>query len=202
MARIAKTDEKRKELLEKALQCFTRYGYAKTTLDDVAKEAGMNKATLYHYFKNKEALFLQVMVAMAGNAMQELALAANKQKTVEKKCIHFFSERLHYYLKMIRLSSLSRETLLVLQPLFDQIYQPQKEEEITYVAALIQEYKPECSKKQAIEYTRLVFNAVDALKHEGVFIENLLENKEEDVKAMKTKIVNLLSLLLEGIKHK
>ncbi len=202
MARIAKTDEKRKELLEKALQCFTKYGYGKTTLDDVAKEAGLNKATLYHYFKNKEALFLQVMVNMASQTMQALALACSKQKTIEKKCIYFFSERLYYYVKMIRLNSLSKETLLVLQPLFEQTYKAQKEVEIIFIATLIQAYKTGCTKKQALNFSTLMFNVVDALKHEAVFIDNLLDNKAADMQAMKTKIINVITLLLTGITHK
>jgi AcrR family transcriptional regulator len=38
------------------LTCIARYGLAKTTLDDVAREARCSRATLYRYFDNKQAL--------------------------------------------------------------------------------------------------------------------------------------------------
>ncbi len=45
------------EIMASALKIFTVKGYAATKLDDVAKQAGVSKGTLYLYFKSKEALF-------------------------------------------------------------------------------------------------------------------------------------------------
>ena len=49
------------ELLEAALDLFVERGYAATRLDDVAKQAGVSKGTLYLYFTNKEELFKAVV---------------------------------------------------------------------------------------------------------------------------------------------
>ncbi len=46
------------EISAAALQVFARRGLHQTTLDDVAKEAGVSKGTIYLYFKNKEDLFI------------------------------------------------------------------------------------------------------------------------------------------------
>lgn len=43
-------------LLDAATACFARVGVSKTTLDDVAREAGLARATLYRYFPGKPAL--------------------------------------------------------------------------------------------------------------------------------------------------
>ncbi|MGI8793766.1 MAG: TetR/AcrR family transcriptional regulator, partial [Acidimicrobiales bacterium] len=40
----------RERLLEAAYACVGRYGLGKTTMDDVAREAGMSRATVYRYF--------------------------------------------------------------------------------------------------------------------------------------------------------
>lgn len=40
----------RERLLEAAYACVARYGLGKTTMDDVAREAGMSRATVYRYF--------------------------------------------------------------------------------------------------------------------------------------------------------
>jgi AcrR family transcriptional regulator len=43
-------------ILDAALTCVARVGVGKTTLDDVAREAGCARATLYRYFPNKQQL--------------------------------------------------------------------------------------------------------------------------------------------------
>ena len=45
------------EILDAALKLFTEHGYNATTLDQVAKAAGISKGTLYLYYGSKEELF-------------------------------------------------------------------------------------------------------------------------------------------------
>src|SRR3954451_1838368 len=46
-----------RRITEAALRCFARWGIGKTTLDDVAREAGYSRATVYRFFPGgKEAL--------------------------------------------------------------------------------------------------------------------------------------------------
>jgi AcrR family transcriptional regulator len=49
------------EILAAALKTFSIKGYSATKLDEVAKEAGVSKGTLYRYFESKEALFKAVV---------------------------------------------------------------------------------------------------------------------------------------------
>ena len=52
---------KRKHILEAGLNTFTSQGFTATKLDDVAKDAGVAKGTIYLYFDSKEALFEDVI---------------------------------------------------------------------------------------------------------------------------------------------
>lgn len=45
-----------KEILERAIPMFHRYGLRAVTMDDIARDLAMSKKTLYKYFSNKEAL--------------------------------------------------------------------------------------------------------------------------------------------------
>lgn len=56
-----RSEERPRELVEAAFALFTEQGFAKTRLSDVAKRAGVSKATIYRYFENKEALFEAVI---------------------------------------------------------------------------------------------------------------------------------------------
>ena len=51
-------DRRPDEILDAALRVFARCGLHKTNLDEVAKEAGISKGTIYLYFKDKEELFV------------------------------------------------------------------------------------------------------------------------------------------------
>ncbi|WP_161952443.1 MULTISPECIES: TetR/AcrR family transcriptional regulator [unclassified Ensifer] len=54
-------DTKRHHILNAAVEVFSRFGYRKTSMQDVADAAGMSRAALYLYFKNKDDLFRVLM---------------------------------------------------------------------------------------------------------------------------------------------
>jgi len=56
-----KRQARRERIVEAARLVFRKYGYRKASLEDVASAAGMGKATLYHYFEGKDALFGEVL---------------------------------------------------------------------------------------------------------------------------------------------
>ncbi len=47
----------RERIIHAARECFARYGYDKTTNDDIAKKAGITSGAMYHYFDSKQDLF-------------------------------------------------------------------------------------------------------------------------------------------------
>jgi AcrR family transcriptional regulator len=54
-------DEKRRtQILEAAIYCFLTFGFAKTSMDDIAKRAGVSRPLIYLKFKNKDELFAGV----------------------------------------------------------------------------------------------------------------------------------------------
>jgi len=55
-------EQKVNRFIQIAQGIFFQKGYDTTTIDEVAQRAGYNKRTLYHYFKDKEELFLAVVL--------------------------------------------------------------------------------------------------------------------------------------------
>ena len=45
-------------ILKNALEIFNENGYVGTSINDVAKKSGIAKSTIFHYFENKEDLYL------------------------------------------------------------------------------------------------------------------------------------------------
>ena len=55
-------EQRRKYITDAAEKLFFSRGYDNVTMDDIAKEVGLTKKSLYLYFKNKEALFFAVVL--------------------------------------------------------------------------------------------------------------------------------------------
>jgi AcrR family transcriptional regulator len=73
-------DALRRELIaEAAWQCFLEYGYGKTSLDDVARRAGLSRPLIYLQFASKKDLFTSLVVDMMERQFAEAreALAAD-----------------------------------------------------------------------------------------------------------------------------
>jgi AcrR family transcriptional regulator len=58
-------DERRSQLLELGAQLFARHSYDELSMADVAREAGISKALLYHYFPSKQEMFVATLQAAA-----------------------------------------------------------------------------------------------------------------------------------------
>lgn len=54
-------DRTRDGILEAARRRFLRFGAPKTTMDEVAREAGCSRTTLYAHFRNKEDLYARLL---------------------------------------------------------------------------------------------------------------------------------------------
>lgn len=51
----------RQEILDVALELFTRQGYAGTSIRDIAEAMGMTKSALYYHFTNKESILTELL---------------------------------------------------------------------------------------------------------------------------------------------
>jgi AcrR family transcriptional regulator len=61
----------RERLLDAAEGCLEQFGPQKTSMEDVARAAGMSRATVYRYFENRDALLLGVASRQAATLATE-----------------------------------------------------------------------------------------------------------------------------------
>jgi AcrR family transcriptional regulator len=83
MKKVQKKDAEAKEsgsakanaIVLAGLQLFTRYGYRKTSIDDIAQAAQVAKRTVYLHFENKAAVFLAILEYLGDQLRQGCASA-------------------------------------------------------------------------------------------------------------------------------
>ncbi len=68
-------EECRKKIIISAGQIFSRFGFRKTTMDEIAKALKMGKSSVYYYFRSKEEIFEAVVLHEANILRNELTTA-------------------------------------------------------------------------------------------------------------------------------
>ena len=68
-------EDRRREMINGAMKAFAIQGYGKASMSDIAKEAGVSKALLFHYFDTKKELFLYLWNLTAEKTQESLLLS-------------------------------------------------------------------------------------------------------------------------------
>ena len=64
--------EREKTILDAAVQVFSRYGVKRTNMNDLAREAGISRQTLYNAFRNKDDILRALIRVYAEQAVAEV----------------------------------------------------------------------------------------------------------------------------------
>ena len=76
---------RRDDIVRAAIGVFLRYGYARTTMRDIAQATGLTRPTLYLTFPDKERIFTAVVEKMIDDKLTEIRGGLQRQKTLETK---------------------------------------------------------------------------------------------------------------------
>jgi AcrR family transcriptional regulator len=71
-------EERRVAILDSALTVFARRGYHASSIDDIARQAGVSKALIYEHFTSKQDLYAELLEQHAGELFSQLAEAISE----------------------------------------------------------------------------------------------------------------------------
>ena len=74
------TESRREALLEAAVGVFARYGFRKTSMDEVARAAGVSRQGLYLQFADKEELFRKAVEFRLNHQLSAAIIALSNQR--------------------------------------------------------------------------------------------------------------------------
>lgn len=98
MARRKKAAEgfHKSKIAEAAGKLFVKKGIEKTTMDDISKESGYGKATLYVYFKNKDAIVSTLALESMNILNERIKSVVNENDRVETQYMNICNEILEF----------------------------------------------------------------------------------------------------------
>jgi AcrR family transcriptional regulator len=197
-----KTTNKKLQIISAAKQCFAQYGYDKTTLDDIGKRLGLNKSSLYYYFKNKEEIFTAVVLKEADNIVNGLQTEMESKASPEEKIQLYMKKRIGYYKKVLSLHQLSAESIRQIQPGFHQLYNEILLREIAFIQKQLMAIDNNMYESRAKKIAELIIISADGIKHDEILYNNSDIFKEPDYLKIETNIEFLINLILNGVRAK
>ncbi len=97
-------DSMKESIVDAAREVFAKYGYRKTTMDDIAAAVYKAKSSIYHYFGGKEEIFKAVIEKEADSIFREARTAIERENDPVRKLITLFTvfhqkvgEAVNYY---------------------------------------------------------------------------------------------------------
>ncbi len=93
-------EEFRKKIIVTAGQIFSRYGFRKTTMDEISKALKMGKSSIYYYFPGKEEIFEAVVLNEANILRNELTKAIKSVASPIEKMRNYVFVRMKAFEKL------------------------------------------------------------------------------------------------------
>jgi AcrR family transcriptional regulator len=89
-------EEVRTHIVGIARRIFTRYGFRKTTMEEIASASQMGKSSIYYYFKSKEDIFCAVVEFEAIMLKERLNRIISKDNSPTERLKAYILFRLHH----------------------------------------------------------------------------------------------------------
>lgn len=85
-------NDRKTQIIKAAVKRFSKHGLGKTTLDEIARDLRIGKATIYHYFISKEELFYMAIEWECGQYLEEVKfIFEDNELTLQEKFNSYFT---------------------------------------------------------------------------------------------------------------
>jgi TetR/AcrR family transcriptional regulator len=193
---------KENEILEAARNRFAHYGFSKVTMDEIALDVGMGKASLYYYFPTKEDLFKSVINKEQNLFEGEIEKLFCRKMSAENKLRNYVKKRLEYFHELVNLSTLNVNTLVDIKLMFKELFEDFEQKELELIHRILDEGKKngEFDHKMHQDTTKIFLHLLQGLRLRIIkFIkDNRMEKENYD--ELKEEMLAFVEIFIKGIK--
>jgi len=131
--------EVRAQIVDVARKIFTRRGFRKATMDEIAAASRKGKSSIYYYFPGKEEIFKAVVEKEAGELKQRLDKTINTDASPLEKLKAYILFRLHHVRRVENFYAALNEDSLSHLDFILKIRQNFDQEELRVVREILEE---------------------------------------------------------------
>ncbi|MCK4288706.1 MAG: TetR/AcrR family transcriptional regulator [Bacteroidales bacterium] len=188
-----KIDETKDIILDVATNIFSKFGFHKTTVDEIARAAHKAKGSVYYHFKSKEELFQGVIDKEFQILRGELIKAIDSGKNAKEKLTNYITVRMKTLNELINFYDALKNDYLNYLDFIEQIRQRYDNEETILIKSIL----TGGVNNDEFEINNVEITApaiLTALK--GLEMPFFLENKYNE---LESRLNELISILIRGI---
>ena len=199
---VDKIEIRKEQIKTAALRCFSKYGYNKTTMDDIANAIGMKKASLYYYYKNKENIICETIESEVHNFFKQANEKLLKVKTATNKLSTLVKFETEYFQEKVGTFDLSVNTIIETQPLLNEMLEKVRVKDIDLWSGIIREgiEKGEFRKINAKKIADNIRTVLDSIKFREFHKVKVLTASEIDYEKIKKTGLEIIELIINGLK--
>ena len=133
-----KEEGKLEAILKAAQKKFAEFGLAKTTMNDIAAELGMGKASIYYYFSCKESLYEAVIAKEQEHFLQEIRKIIKPQASAVSILKVYTKKRTTLFEYCINLAKMSGDAMATCIPFVKKMFEEFGKKEIQLVQSIVE----------------------------------------------------------------
>ncbi len=187
-------DPIRASIIDAARDLFARYGYKKTTMEDIAMVLRKGKSSLYYYFKNKEDIFQVVLETEESILFSRLESVVTSVASPKEKFVEYVNVRMHTIIKLENYVRTLKDELYGGYEFIERLKGKSEKKESEFLLSILKEGL----EKGVFSVNNLNMAATSiAIALKGV--EGPLIKASETAEELQINLDNILNLLFYGI---
>ena len=193
-------DGAREAILDATDRLFERYGYRKTTVEDIAQESAVCRGTVYQHFKNKEEIALGWLGRYNARVRERMREIAAEPIPATERIRQMLLARILTRRDNVQHLSVSLDEMFAnMRPMILEHRQKCQEGEAALLAAVLNEGQADglFLFEDALTTARLLILATASLLPYSLSVRQLGERAE-----IETRANGLVDLLLDGVKKR
>ena len=192
-----------KEIIEAARNRFAHYGFSKVTMEEIAADVGMGKASLYYYFPKKEDLFKSVIQKEQDLFVKEIENLIRQNLTATKKLDDYVRKRLEYFQQLINLATLNVHSLVDIKSMFKELFKRFEDQELVLLNKIFEEGKGkgEFDKSVTEKTTKIFLHLLQGLRLRIIKSININRTEKVNYDELKEEMMIFVDIFSKGIKR-
>lgn len=191
-------------IIEASQRRFGRYGIEKTSMQEIADDLKLSKASLYYYFPDKESLYKAVVEKEQDEFIEKISERILSIKEPEQLLLEYSIKRLSYFRTLLNLSRLRLEAFTGLKPGFRDTIQMFKEKEKEIIKRIFEKgIRTGTFFIEDTDETASLF--LDLLKGIRITLVNEKETlfiEQEEYDLLLEKTLAFTNVFIKGLKYK
>jgi len=196
-----KNDKRKQEILEHARQVFVKYGFERTTMDDIANTVGLKKGSLYYYYDSKEAMISDVINSEGKKLLDYTQKEIKGIEKARERVLKFVTARLNFFGQLYSLLKPTVRIILANRPTLYTYGKEIFEKEVKILTDIISDgiKAGEFVDSDSRQIAGVILNICDAVELRAYQQNDTFSMAEMDYSHIEEEVNFAVKLMLDGL---